>query len=393
MSRSPSPRDAILSSDAWFVDTTLRDGEQATGVMFSTEQRVMIARRLVDLGVREIEVGIPASGDISREAIREVCASTREIWKLGWCRARLDDIRASEDCGLDGIHLSFPVSDIHLSAWRKTRHWVIENLFSLTRVAANTFPYVTVGAQDASRADPSFLAEFASAVAASPAIRMRLADTVGILTPGRTMTLVRNVRRMLRGKILEFHAHNDLGMATANTYTAWESGAHCLSTTVNGMGERAGNAAFEEVVMALEVGAECITGIRRGGLLALSHDVASALHVELPPTKAVVGCCAFRHASGIHLGGLEQDPRTYEPFPPGSVGRGESEMYYGIQTGPSAVRRLGRRYGYEIDMSSADSLLDAIKHQAGDLRRALSETEALSLMRSLMPHTRPISDT
>ena len=392
MTRARSPLDAILAADAWFVDTTLRDGEQATGVLFTTEQRVMIARRLADLGVREIEVGIPASGTASRDAIREVCAATPEMWKLGWCRARRDDILASEGCGLDGIHLSFPVSDIHLSAWRKTRHWVIENLFALTRMAADLFPYVTVGAQDASRADPSFLAEFASAVAASPAIRLRLADTVGILTPGRTMTQVRSTIRMLRGKALEFHAHNDLGMATANTYAAWEAGAHCLSTTVNGMGERAGNAAFEEVVMALEVGAECTTGIRRGGLLALSQDVASALRVELSPTKAVVGSCAFRHASGIHLGGLARDPRTYEPFPPDSVGRDASEFCYGIQSGPAAVRDLARRHGHAMDESSATALLDTIRLHSRSLSRALNESETLALLQSHTSPASPISD-
>jgi len=385
MTRAPSPLHAILASDAWFVDTTLRDGEQATGVMFTTAQRVMIARRLADLGVRELEVGIPASGGAAREAIREICGATPELWKLGWCRARRDDILSSRNCGLDGIHLSFPVSDIHLSAWRKSRHWVIENLFTLTQIAADLFPYVTVGAQDASRADPAFLAEFASAVAASRAIRLRLADTVGILTPARTMTLVRSVRRMLRGKSLEIHAHNDLGMATANTYAAWEAGAQCLSTTVNGMGERAGNAAFEEVVMALEIGAECITGIRRNGLLALSQDVASALRIDLSPTKAVVGACAFRHAAGIHLGGLTRDPRTYEAFPPDSVGRNGSEYCYGIQTGPASVRDLGRRHGYAMDETTARVMLDEIRKQAGQLRRALSESETLRIIRPHMP--------
>jgi homocitrate synthase NifV len=234
------------------------------------------------------------------------------------------------------VHLSFPVSDLHLRIWGKSRDWVLRTLSELTEEAAARFEYVTVGAQDASRADVGFLAEFCHAVAESPAVRLRLADTVGLLTPASTARLVVSARRHLRDKPLEFHAHNDLGMATANTVAAWEAGARCLSTTVNGLGERAGNAAFDEVVMALHTACGVDTGIHRPSLVALSRLVERAAGRAVPAMKPVTGRAIHRHESGLHISGLRRDPLAYQAYRAEDTGA-RVELVAGPSNGP----RLG----------------------------------------------------
>jgi len=304
----------------WFVDTTLRDGEQAAGVEFSDTDRIAIARRLFDAGVRELEVGIPASGEEARRRIAVVARAVPDALLLAWCRARRDDLEAARLCPVHGVHLSFPVSDRHMQIWGKTRAWVLQTVASLTREAAALFDYVTVGAQDASRADEGFLAEFTAAVAPSPAIRLRLADTVGVLTPAATARMVGVARSAAPRLDLEFHGHNDLGMATANTVTAWQAGARCLSTTVLGLGERAGNAVFEEVALALKVACGAATGIAPAALPSLARLVERAAGRPHNPRRPVTGHDIHIHESGIHVTGLQRDPLSYQAFPAEWVG-------------------------------------------------------------------------
>ena len=309
------PLPEIQQAPAWWVDTTLRDGEQAAGVHFQPAHRRAIAQALVACGVRELEVGIPASGEEARREIVAVAATVPNTWLLAWCRARRDDLADARRCPVHGVHLSFPVSDLHLRIWNKSRSWVFSTLAELAEEAASQFDYVTIGAQDASRADPGFLADFASAVAASPAIRLRLADTVGILTPGATIRMITAIRQTVPQLQLEFHGHNDLGMATANTVAAWEAGARNLSTTVNGLGERAGNAVFEEVIMALHTACGIQTGLRLDHLPRISALVAHASSRILPDSKPVTGRAIHRHESGIHVTGLQRDVMSYQAYP------------------------------------------------------------------------------
>jgi homocitrate synthase NifV len=311
----------IRKEPVWFVDTTLRDGEQAAGVDFSDRSRMAVASALWRAGVREMEVGVPASGEEARRRMRLVAKAVPDAFRLAWCRARRDDLDAAAQSEVQGVHLSFPVSDLHLRVWGKSRAWVLQTLRDLVEEAAGRFDYVTVGAQDASRADVGFLEQFCFVAGETAAIRLRLADTVGILTPSRTIQLVGRARAAWGDKAVEFHAHNDLGMATANTFTAWEAGAGCLSTTVNGLGERAGNAAFEEVVMAVEVSGKTQTGIRGDRLCALSRMVAEASGRDVPEFKAVSGEGIHRHESGIHVTGLKREALTYQAYPAEILGR------------------------------------------------------------------------
>src|SRR5208337_589224 len=172
---------------------------------------------------------------------------------LAWCRGTKDDVDAAIKAGTQGVNISFPVSDIHLAAMGKNRLWVLDTMAEIIRYASSKFEYVAIGAQDASRSDDQFLSEFLDKAIHLNVSRVRIADTVGILNPHTTSNLFRKIKRIFPDVVLEFHGHNDLGMATANTITALSSGATCASVTVNGIGERAGNTALEEIVMAMEL--------------------------------------------------------------------------------------------------------------------------------------------
>ena len=375
-----NPLGDIRKSRAWFVDTTLRDGEQAAGVTFSDAERCEIAKRLTAIGVRELEVGIPASGETARRQISQVAEAVPDAWLLAWCRARRDDLAAAAACPVQGVHISFPVSNIHLRAWGKTHAWVLRTLRDLTEEAAEKFDYVTIGAQDASRADRCFLMDFCHAVAESPAIRVRLADTVGVLTPKLADILVTNALKALKGKLLEIHAHNDLGMATANTISAWQAGAKCLSTTVNGLGERAGNASFAEVAGALHVACKCDANLDLRQLCDLGQFVAEASRRTLPDTAPIIGEAVFSHASGIHLTGLTRDPATYEAFPPALVGHAPSRHFFGPQSGPAALGEFARQHDHHISPEQLAEITARLHEICRTNRTALTPADAVSLI-------------
>ncbi len=372
-------RDLTLSEEiagarAWFVDTTLRDGEQSAGLNLSPVERCQIARKLWETGVRELEVGIPASGDEAVSRINRVRDAVPEAWLLAWCRARREDIIAARSCAVDGVNLSFPLSDCHLRIWGKSRQWVLRTLAELSEEAAAHFSYIAIGGQDASRADPVFLSEFCHAVAELPVLRLRLADTVGILTPDRTAHMVRLATRALRGKSIEIHAHNDLGMATANTIAAWQAGAKCLSTTINGVGERAGNAAFEEVVMGLHAALGVDAGIRRQELVPLCRMLETFAHRSVPPTKPVSGREIHVHESGLHILGLHREALSYQAYSAEETGCAETFLI-GPQTGPRAVARV-----LCLEDTEAARVYPALCAAASLLGRALTVGEALSFL-------------
>ena len=276
----------------WIIDTTLRDGEQAPGVVFSSAEKIDIASLLADAGVDELEIGYPAISSDERSTIRTIVTQKLPLRLTSWARAKWQDIEEACLCGTEAVHISFPLSRLYLQLMERDYAWVEEQLQELIPRAKHYFDYVSVGAQDATRAEPELLKRFILDAEACGADRVRIADTVGVATPSSIIGLVGRLKSASH-TALEFHAHNDLGMATANAFTALEAGCEAVSVSVTGLGERAGNAALEELAIALKLSGKYATGIDTRKLSQLCRVVSKAAGRIIENQKPVVGKSAF----------------------------------------------------------------------------------------------------
>ena len=360
-------------------DTTLRDGEQAAGVVFSVDEKIQIARMLDGLGVHEIEAGIPVMGGDELQAIKAIVALGLRARIITWNRSLISDIDCSLETGAGAVALSIPVSDIHIEhRIRQSRGWVLESARRATRYAKSHSLYVSVNAEDASRADPEFLSEFARNARDAGADRLRFCDTVGVLDPARTYEMVSRLLRDAEIDI-EMHTHNDFGMATANALAGVRAGARYVNTTVNGLGERAGNAPLAEVVMALKHIEGIDLGIDTTQLLAVSRYVETASGRPQPVDKPITGQHIFSHESGIHADGVLKRPDNYEAFSPEEVG-GERRILIGKHSGTHAIRfKFASEFGVDLTEDLAREVLTRARSLAVELKRAVTGKELAAI--------------
>ena len=371
-------------------DTTLRDGEQSPGCSMNLPEKVRMADKLQDLGVDIIEAGFPIASEGDFAAVKAIAAQCREVKVAALCRTAEQDVaRAAEAlkyAARPRIHTFCATSDIHLEhKLKKTRGEVIAMTRAAVRQACSYADDVEFSAEDATRSDVDYLCEVLDAAIDAGASVLNVPDTVGYTTPTEYTRLVQLVRdRIVRDRdvIISVHCHNDLGLAVANSLAAIEAGARQVECTINGIGERAGNASLEEIVMALHVRADRLpfeTNIKTTELYPTSQLLSSIVGFEVQPNKAIVGRNAFAHEAGIHQHGVINNPLCYEIMTPESVGVPANSLVLGKHSGRHALSLRYAELGLDITAAELDAAYTSFTRLA-DRKKRIYDQDLISLI-------------
>lgn len=375
-------------------DTTLRDGEQSPGASLNLNDKLAVARALDKLGVDVIEAGFPIASPGDFAAVKEIARTIRRPIIAGLSRAQEKDIRtcyqAIKYARHPRIHTFIATSDIHIKKkLQKTRQEVLKIAVEAVRLARQLCPDVEFSAEDAARSDFEYLAKVVEAVIAAGATTINIPDTVGYAVPQEFSQIISGLIRRVKGiekVVLSVHCHNDLGLAVANSLAAVASGARQVECTINGVGERAGNASLEEVVMALNVRKNLFgltTGINTKEIYRTSRLVSTLMGIPVQPNKAIVGENAFAHEAGIHQDGILKDPRTYEIMTPESVGVPESRLVLGKHSGRHAFTRRLQQLGYRLNKKQLEEAFLQFKILA-DKKKYVYDEDIITLIEQKM---------
>jgi methanogen homocitrate synthase len=341
-------------------DTTLRDGEQTPGVCLGTEEKLEIARKLDELGIHQIESGFPVVSEQERVSVKSIANEGLNAEILALCRTKKDDIDAAIDCDVDGVITFMATSDLHLKHKLKlTREEALYVCMNSIEYAKDHGLFLAFSAEDATRTDLDFLKQIYRKAENYGADRVHIADTVGAISPQGMDYLVRELRRDIKVDIA-LHCHNDFGMALSNSIAGLLAGGTAVSTTVNGIGERAGNTSLEELIMALRIIYEVDLGFNIGVLYELSRLVEKHTRMKVPENKPIVGRNVFRHESGIHVDAVIEEPLTYEPFLPEMIGH-QRKIVLGKHSGCRAVKAKLEEYGIDVTRDELCRIVEEVK--------------------------------
>ncbi len=372
-------------------DTTLRDGEQSPGCSMNLDEKVRLACQLETLGVDIIEAGFPIASDGDFAAVKAVAAECRDVTVAALCRTSEQDVRRAAEA-LRGaarprIHTFVATSDIHLEfKLKKTRDEVIDMTRKAIRLAREFVDEIEFSAEDATRSDPNYLCEVFTAAVHEGATILNVPDTVGYTLPNEFSDLIRTVRERVVGDrtdiTISVHCHNDLGLAVANSLAAVAAGARQIECTINGIGERAGNASLEEVIMAMNVRADRLpftTGIDTREIYATSQLLSCTIGFGVQPNKAIVGRNAFAHEAGIHQHGVISNPLCYEIMTPESVGVPTNALVLGKHSGRHALALRYAELGYTLNHDELERAYRRFTELA-DRKKRIYDQDLLSLI-------------
>ncbi|MEM2369707.1 MAG: 2-isopropylmalate synthase [Candidatus Bathyarchaeia archaeon] len=372
-------------------DTTLRDGEQTPGVSLTPEKKVLIAKKLNELGVDIIEAGFAAASEGEMEAIRLIARENLRAEVCSFARGVKSDIDAALKCDVDSVFLVIPASDIQIkSKFQKNREEILKMVEEHVEYAKDHGLIVEFGPEDATRSNMAFLKEMIRTALSAGADRITPPDTVGILTPERAYEFFSELKAEFPKTAFGTHCHNDFGLATANTLAALRAGVEIAHVTVNGLGERAGNAALEEVVMSLKIQYNVSTPIRTELLYKTSLFVSRLTGIPIQPNKAIVGENAFTHESGIHTHAILADPLSYEPIPPETVGR-VRRLVVGKHAGIHGIKAALIEMGISPTEEQLKEIFRRVK-EIGDKGKRVTDADLKAIAEAVMgmPSLQPI---